>query len=41
MEARTVPGLHVVGEMLDVTGRLGGFNLLWAFASGHAAGEVL
>jgi hypothetical protein len=41
MEARTVPGLHVVGELLDVTGRLGGFNLLWAFASGHAAGEVL
>jgi len=41
MEARTVPGLHVVGELLDVTGRLGGFNLLWAFASGHAAGESL
>ena len=39
MEARTVPGLHVVGELLDVTGRLGGFNLLWAFASGRAAGE--
>lgn len=41
MEARAVPGLHVVGELLDVTGRLGGFNLLWAFASGRAAGESL
>lgn len=41
MEARAVPGLHVVGELLDVTGRLGGFNLLWAFASGKAAGDVL
>jgi len=41
MEARAVPGLHVVGELLDVTGRLGGFNLLWAFASGQAAGESL
>ncbi|MEW5772813.1 MAG: aminoacetone oxidase family FAD-binding enzyme [Thermodesulfobacteriota bacterium] len=41
MEARNAPGLHVVGELLDVTGRLGGFNLLWAFASGRAAGESL
>ena len=41
LEARTGPGLHVVGELLDVTGRLGGFNLLWAFASGHAAGMSL
>lgn len=41
MEARDTPGLFVAGELLDVTGRLGGFNLLWAFASGHAAGESL
>lgn len=39
LEAAAVPGLFVVGELLDVTGRLGGFNLHWAFASGLAAGE--
>lgn len=38
MEASTVPGLYVIGELLDVTGRLGGFNLHWAFASAEAAG---
>lgn len=36
--ATAVPGLFVIGELLDVTGRLGGFNLHWAFASGLAAG---
>ena len=39
LEATRVPGLYVVGELLDVTGRLGGFNLHWAYASGFAAGE--
>jgi predicted Rossmann fold flavoprotein len=38
MEARGVPGLHFVGEVVDVTGELGGYNLHWAFASGRAAG---
>ncbi|MGG6428627.1 NAD(P)/FAD-dependent oxidoreductase [Acetobacter ghanensis] len=41
MEARTVPGLYVVGEAVDVTGWLGGYNFHWAWASGHAAGEAL
>jgi len=41
MECTTVPGLHVIGEALDVTGQLGGFNLHWAFASGAACGESL
>lgn len=40
LAAKAVPGLFVVGELLDVTGRLGGFNLHWAFASGLAAGDV-
>jgi len=39
LEATAVPGLYVIGELLDVTGRLGGFNLHWAFASGFAAGQ--
>ncbi len=38
MEARTTPGLFFIGEVLDVTGQLGGYNLHWAWASGHAAG---
>jgi len=40
-ESTTVPGLHVIGEALDVTGHLGGFNLHWAFASGAACAEGL
>lgn len=40
-EATTVPGLHIIGETLDVTGHLGGYNLHWAFASGAACGENL
>ncbi len=40
MEARSVPGLFFVGEVVDVTGHLGGFNFQWAWASGHAAGQV-
>lgn len=38
MEARGLPGLHLCGEVLDVFGRIGGFNFLWAWASGHNAG---
>ncbi|EGB15065.1 HI0933 family protein [Pseudodesulfovibrio mercurii] len=41
MAARDVPGLYVIGETLDVTGHLGGFNLHWAFASGQACGEAI
>ena len=37
-ESRDHPGLYFVGELLDVTGQLGGFNFQWAWASGHAAG---
>jgi len=40
-ESRRVPGLHFVGEVLDVTGWLGGYNFQWAWASGHAAGSVV
>ncbi len=39
MESRRVPGLYFVGEVVDVTGQLGGFNFQWAWASGHAAGR--
>jgi len=38
MEARKAPGLYFIGEVVDVTGHLGGFNFQWAWASGHAAG---
>ena len=41
MEARKVPGLYFVGEAVDVTGWLGGYNFQWAWASGVAAGEVV
>ncbi len=41
MEARRVPGLYAVGEAVDVTGWLGGYNFQWAWASGRAAGEAL
>jgi hypothetical protein len=40
MMARTVPGLFVIGEAVDVTGWLGGYNFQWAWASGWCAGEV-
>jgi predicted Rossmann fold flavoprotein len=39
MEARRVPGLFFIGEVVDVTGHLGGFNFQWAWASGYAAGQ--
>lgn len=38
-EARAVPGLFFVGEVIDVTGHLGGFNFQWAWSSGYAAGQ--
>ena len=40
-EAKKVPGLYFIGEVLDVTGQLGGFNLHWAWASGSAAGHYV
>ena len=40
MEATSVPGLYFIGEAVDVTGHLGGFNFQWAWASGHACGQV-
>jgi predicted Rossmann fold flavoprotein len=41
MAAKTVPGLYCIGEAVDVTGWLGGFNFQWAWASGHCAGVAL
>jgi predicted Rossmann fold flavoprotein len=41
MEARKMPGLFVIGEAVDVTGWLGGYNFQWAWASGWAAGQAL
>ena len=41
MEARRIPGLYAIGEAVDVTGWLGGYNFQWAWASGVAAGDAL
>ncbi|PVB59433.1 NAD(P)/FAD-dependent oxidoreductase [Labrenzia sp. 011] len=41
MESSQVPGLYFIGESVDVTGHLGGFNFQWAWSSGHAAGQVV
>jgi predicted Rossmann fold flavoprotein len=41
MEARRVPGLYFIGEVVDVTGQLGGYNFQWAWASGYAAGQYV
>jgi predicted Rossmann fold flavoprotein len=41
MECRNVPGLFFIGEVVDVTGHLGGFNFQWAWASGAAAGRAV
>jgi predicted Rossmann fold flavoprotein len=41
MECRNVPGLYFIGEVVDVTGHLGGFNFQWAWASGAAAGRAV
>ena len=40
MQSKRVPGLYFIGEVVDVTGHLGGYNFQWAWASGHAAGSV-
>lgn len=41
LESRVVPGLYACGEVLDVDGDCGGFNLQWAWSSGHLAGLLL
>jgi predicted Rossmann fold flavoprotein len=41
LESRKVPGLYFIGEVVDVTGHLGGYNFQWAWASGHAAGQFV
>ena len=41
MEARAVPGLYFIGEVVDVTGWLGGYNFQWAWASGNAVGHAV
>jgi predicted Rossmann fold flavoprotein len=41
MESRKSPGLYFIGEVLDVTGHLGGYNFQWAWASGHAAAQFV
>ena len=41
MQAKTVPGLYFIGECLDVTGWLGGYNFQWAWACGHVCGEAV
>ncbi len=41
MQARDVPGLHFIGEVVDVTGWLGGYNFQWAWSSGWAAGQAI
>jgi predicted Rossmann fold flavoprotein len=40
MESRRIPGLYLIGEMLDCDGRIGGFNFQWAWATGHIAGRA-
>jgi predicted flavoprotein YhiN len=39
MQSRKVPGLYFIGEVVDVTGWLGGYNFQWAWASGFSAGQ--
>jgi len=41
MQSRKVPGLYFIGEVVDVTGHLGGFNFQWAWASGYCAGQAI
>jgi predicted flavoprotein YhiN len=41
LAARQVPGLYFIGEVVDVTGWLGGYNFQWAWASGWCAGQVV
>jgi hypothetical protein len=39
MEAKKIPGLYCIGEVVDVTGWLGGYNFQWAWSSGWVAGQ--
>jgi predicted flavoprotein YhiN len=39
LESRKAPGLYLAGEILDVEGRLGGYNFQWAWSTGHLAGQ--
>jgi predicted flavoprotein YhiN len=39
MASRKTPGLYLAGELLDVDGRIGGFNFQWAWSTGHLAGR--
>ena len=41
MESRKIAGLFFIGEVVDVTGQLGGFNFQWAWASGFCAGQAV
>jgi len=41
MQSKRIPGLYFIGEVVDVTGWLGGYNFQWAWASGHAAGQAV
>jgi hypothetical protein len=41
MESHNIPGLYFIGEVVDVTGHLGGFNFQWAWASGYCAGQAV
>jgi predicted Rossmann fold flavoprotein len=41
MESKRIPGLYFIGEVIDVTGQLGGYNFQWAWASAYAAGQVV
>jgi len=41
MQVKKVPGLYFIGEVVDVSGHLGGFNFQWAWSSGHACGSAL
>lgn len=41
MECKQVPGLYFIGEVVDVTGHLGGYNFQWAWSSGYAAGQAV
>ena len=41
MQAKSVPGLYFIGEVVDVTGWLGGYNFQWAWSSGWVAGQAV
>ncbi len=41
METKSIKGLYLVGEVVDVTGQLGGYNFQWAWSSGYVAGQYV